>query len=294
MKDKKVIGIDFGGTKIKFAVVAEDGKIHGEEILLPTESNRPAQEIAATMKNGIKKAAFSAGLKINDLHGIGIGSPGPLDLKNGIILDTPNLPTMRNFPLKKEISNHFKLPVELNNDGNCFVLGEAFFGAGKNAAIVCGVTLGTGFGCGIVFDKNIYSGATGTAAEVWRCPYAESNFEEYGSGRTLIRFYEQKSKKILIAKEIFQLAQKNNQPAIETFIEFGKNLGKILAIMVNLLDPDVFVVGGSISNAWELFETPLLKNLYQNINDEPRRHLLVQRALLGDNAGLLGAAALLF
>ena len=294
MTQKKVIGIDFGGTKIKLAVISEDGKIHGEEILLATESNRPAKEIVSTMQTGIIKAASSAGIKIDDLDGIGIGSPGPLDLKNGIILDTPNLPTMKNFPLKKEISNLFNLPVELNNDGNCFVLGEAYFGTAKNASTVFGVTLGTGFGCGIVFDKKIFIGATGTAAEVWCSPYADLNFEEYGSGRTLVRFYEQKSGGKLDAKEIYHLAQKANSHAIDTFLEFGKNLGRILAIMVNLLDPDVFVIGGSISNAWDFFKKPLLENLNQNINDEPRNHIRVQPALLGDNSGLLGAAALLF
>jgi len=294
MTQKKVIGIDFGGTKIKLAVVAEDGKIHGEEILLATESNRPAKDIVETMRTGVIKAATSAELSVDDLSGIGIGSPGPLDLKNGIILDTPNLPTMKNFPLKNAISELFNLPVELNNDGNCFVLGEAYFGAGKNAPTVCGVTLGTGFGCGIVFGKHIYIGATGTAAEVWCSPYADLNFEEYGSGRTLVRLYEQKTGEKLGAKEIYHLAQNNNLHAQETFFEFGENLGRILSIMVNLLDPDVFVVGGSISNAWEFFKSPLLENLKQNINDEPRAHIHVQRSLLGDNSGLLGAAALLF
>ena len=294
MTQNKVIGIDFGGTKIKFAVVSESGKILGEEILLATESNRPAKQIVETMKDGIKKATASAGLEINALDGIGIGSPGPLDLKNGIILDTPNLPTMRNFPLKKEISNHFRLPVELNNDGNCFVLGEAFFGAAKNAEIACGVTLGTGFGCGIVFHRKIFVGSTGTAAEVWCCPYADSNFEEYGSGRTVVRIFEKKTGEKLDAKYIFQLAQKKDQNAIDTFAEFGYNLGRIIAIMVNLLDPDVFVIGGSISNAWEFFEADLIKNLHQNINDAPRKHVQVHQASLADNAGLLGAAALLF
>jgi len=294
MKQKKVIGIDFGGTKIKLAVISDDGKIHGEEILLSTESHRPAKEIVATMESGIRQAASSAGLKVDDLNGIGIGSPGPLDLANGVLLDTPNLPSLKYFPLKKEISNLFDLPVELNNDGNCFVLGEAHFGAGKNASIVCGVTLGTGFGGGIVFDKRIYIGATGTAAEVWRSPYADLNFEEYGSGRTIVRFYEQRTGEKLESKEIFFLAQKGNSHATDTFLEFGENLGKILAIIVNVLDPDVFVIGGSISNAWEFFKTPLLENLNQNINDEPRNHIQVQPALLGDNSGLLGAAALLF
>ena len=294
LEEKKVIGIDFGGTKIKFAVVTETGQIIGDEILLPTESDRPAKEIFETMTDGVKKTAASAALQISELAGIGIGSPGPLDLKNGIILDTPNLPSMRNFPLRNEMSNYFNLPVELNNDGNCFVLGEAFFGAAKDASIVCGVTLGTGFGCGIFFNRKIFVGSTGTAAEVWRCPYADLNFEEYGSGRTIVRFFYEKSGDLLGAKDIFQLAKDQNKDAINTFSEFGYNLGRIIATMVNLLDPDVFVIGGSISNAWEFFEKRLVENLHKNINDAPREHVQVNKASLGDNTGLLGAAALLF
>ena len=105
---------------------------------------------------------------------------------------------------------------------------------------------------------------------------------------------EKKTGKKLDAKEIFQLAQIKDQNAIDTFSEFGHNLGRIIAIMVNLLDPDVFVIGGSISNAWEFFNKQLMENLYQNINEAPRNHIHVHRASLGDNAGLLGAAALLF
>ncbi len=295
MKDsKKVVAIDFGATKVKAGVVNSEGKILGQEILLATQSNRPAVQIVATMKSAIEKAIVSADLKLADIVGIAIGSPGPLDITNGILLDTPNLPTMKNYPLRKVIAQHFEKPVELNNDGNCFVLGEAFFGAAKDASIVCGVTLGTGFGCGIVFNKKIYIGATGTAAEVWCSPYAEANFEEYGSGRTLSRFFEQNGGKKLPAKDIYFLAVEKNSLAIKTFDQFGEHLGKILAIMVNLLDPDVLVIGGSISNAWEFFQESLQKNLFGNINNVPKKHLRIQRASLGDNAGLLGAAALLF
>jgi len=294
MNQKKVVGIDFGGTKINFGVVTETGQILGEEILLPTNSDRSADKISKTIVEGVLSAIDSAGCAISDLQGIGIGSPGPLDLKNGVILKSPNLPTMKNYPLKKTVADHFKIPVAVNNDGNCFVLGEAFFGAGKDANIVCGVTLGTGFGFGIVFNHKIYTGSTGTAAEVWCSPYADSNFEEYGSARTVVRIYTQKTNKTLEAKDIYHLAEQNDPQAIETFAEFGKNLGKILAIMVNILDPDVFVIGGSVSNAWDFFHTTLKTNLIQNINDGPKNHLKVTRAALGDNAGVLGAAALVF
>ncbi len=294
MAERKVIGIDLGGTKIKFGIVAESGKILGKEILLKTENTRPAEEILRTMQKGIELAMQSANISASDIIGIGIGSPGPLDVKKGVILKAPNLPTMNNFPLRLALEDLFKLPVKLNNDGNCFVLGEAFFGAGKDKDIVCGVTLGTGLGFGIVFNKKIYMGATGTAAEIWCSPYGDRIFEEYGSARTISRLYKKRTGERLTAIDIFQLAKQNNRAALDTFHEFGSALGEILSILVNVLDPDVLVVGGSVSNSWEFFQVSLTQNILQHINDEPRKHLKIVRTTLGDNAGLLGAAALVF
>lgn len=294
MKEKLSIGVDFGGTKIKFGLVSANGKIVGETLTLPTHAERTATEIIETMIGGIEAIRANSAVASEQILGIGIGSPGPLDLKQGIILSPPNLPTLHNFPLKRVLEDRLKLPVELNNDGNCFVLGEAYFGAAQNAHYVCGVTLGTGFGCGIVLDRKIYDGATGTAAEVWCSPYLDRTFEEYGSARQVVRIFERLTAKTLSAKEIYELAQQGHEHAISAFSEYGQHLGCMLAIMVNLLDPDAIVVGGSVSHAWPFFREPLIEHLHRNINEAPRKHLKCVPASLGDDAGLLGAAALLF
>ena len=293
MEEKIVVGIDLGGTKIKFGLVSAIGRFLDEPFTIPTQSHRQADEIVGTIIEGIERAVQNSGIQINQIDGIGIGSPGPLDLKNGIILDPPNLQTLHNYPLKQTIKNYFNLPVALNNDGNCFVLGEACFGSAQKASIVCGFTLGTGFGCGIVIDRKIYTGSTGTAAEIWCSPYADRNFEEYGSSRTIRRIYNQITGQKLEAKYIFNLAQHGDKDAIAAWSEFGLHLGKILSIITNLLDPDIIVVGGSVSNSWDFFEKSLIDNLHKNINLATREHIKVVRASLGDNAGLFGAAALL-
>ncbi len=293
MEQKIVAGVDFGGTKIKFGLVLEDGNILGETLTLPTESDRRDDEIVGTMIEGIERTVQDSDLSIQQVAGIGIGSPGPLDLKQGLILEAPNLPTLHNFPLKQTLENYFNLSVAINNDANCFVLGEACFGSAQNASIICGATLGTGFGCGIVINRRIFEGSTGTAAEVWCSPYADRNFEEYGSARAITRIYQQITDQKLDAREIFSLAQENDQDAVATWSEFGVHLGKILAIIANLLDPDVIVIGGSVSHAWQFFYNSMIENLHKNINQAPKDHLKVVRAALGDNAGLLGAAALL-
>ncbi len=294
MTEKIGMGVDFGGTKIKFGIVTATGKIIGQPLTVATHPEREATAIVRTMIEGIEKNASDAGYRVNQLCGIGIGSPGPLDLNNGVILNPPNLPTLHNFPLKQRLEDHFQLPVEINNDGNCFVLGEAYFGAAQNERYVCGVTLGTGFGCGIVLDRKIYAGATGTAAEVWCSPYLDRTFEEYGSARQVTRIFERLSATTLSAKDIYALAQQGHEPALATFAEYGRHLGCMLAIMVNLLDPDTMVVGGSVSHAWPFFHAQLIEHLHRNINAAPRKHLKCVPATLGDDAGLLGAAALLF
>ena len=293
MEQKIVAGIDFGGTKIKFGLVLESGKILGDTLTLATESARRGDEIVGTMIEGIERVVHDSDLTIQQIAGIGIGSPGPLDLKNGIILEAPNLPTLHHFPLKQTLENYFNLSVAINNDANCFVLGEACFGSAQNASIICGATLGTGFGCGIVINHRIFEGSTGTAAEVWCSPYTDRNFEEYGSARSITRIYQQITDQKMNAKEIYTLAQENDQDAIAAWTEFGLHLGKILAIIANLLDPDVIVIGGSVSHAWHFFYNSLVENLHKNINQAPKNHLKVVRAALGDNAGVLGAAALL-
>jgi len=245
------------------------------------------------MIEGIEQIVSNSELSIQEISGIGIGSPGPLDLQNGIIVDPPNLPTLHNFPIKQTLENYFKLDVAINNDANCFVLGETCFGSAQNAAIVCGATLGTGFGCGIVIDHKIFSGSTGTAAEVWCSPYADRNFEEYGSARTIRRIYQQITGQELEAKEIFNLADQDDQDAIAAWSEFGLHLGRILAIITNLLDPDVIVIGGSVSHAWKFFNDAMVENLHGNINQAPRNHVQVVRTVLGDDAGVIGAAALM-
>lgn len=293
MNDKVVVGIDFGGTKIKFGIIDQKGRILIEPLTLPTMSKRKASAIVRTMIQGIERTMQNAGLSIDQIEGIGIGSPGPLDLEKGIILEAPNLPTLHFFPLKQHLEAHFQKPVKINNDGNCFVLGEACFGVAKHASIVCGLTLGTGCGCGVVMNRKIYEGATGTAAEIWCAPYLDATVEEYGSAKSIRRIYKHHTGKETGAKTIFDRALNGDEMAATAWSEFGFHVGKIAAILVNLLDPDVVVIGGSVSHAWQFFQETLIESVYRNITKAPREHVKIEKSSLGENGGLLGAAALL-
>jgi glucokinase len=287
-----ILGLDLGGTKISCGVISERGEIQKEPFTIPTESDKPGKHIIKNVKRCIDKT-----LNIKPsihISGIGIGSPGPLDSKKGIILSPGNLPTLRGCNLKKEIENAYSLPVQIDNDANCFVLGEAVFGAGKGFSIVTGLTLGTGLGCGIVIDSKIYRGATGTSAEIWKTPYLNGNFEDRVSGRGIEDAYIRRGGSLISPKEIARRARNGEEIAIESMEEFGYHLGIVISFMVNLLDPDVVVLGGSIQKDWPLFKETTLNTIVVNINPIPQKHLRVSPSKLGESAGIVGAASLFF
>jgi len=294
MPSQPLVGVDLGGTKIIAAVVAPDGRILGEVIQVSTGADRPREEILRDIRDAVRQSLRKAGLTVKNIAGVGIGAPGPLDLERGIVLTPPNLPTLHHCPLKEEMEGALGCPVYVNNDGNCFVLGEAYFGAGRGARIVAGVTLGTGLGCGVVLQGRIFGGATGTAAEIWISPYEHGIVEDYLSGRGVRRIYLERSGGDLDAEEIHRRAQQGEREALGSWMEYGIHLGRVLAWMVNLIDPDFVVVGGSISQAWNFFQASMHISLRQFINPRPREHVQVVKATLGNLAGVYGAAALVF
>jgi len=288
------IGIDLGGTKMSAAVVSSDGRVVGALAQRPTGATRPADAIVADMAELAREAARAADVPLEQMDGVGIGAPGPLDLRRGMVLTPPNMPTLHHVHLAAAVEEHVRRPVFLNNDGNCFALGEALYGAGRGCAIVCGVTLGTGFGGGIVIDGRLFNGATGTAAELWICPFKDARFEEYGSSRGVAAAYQRITHTAVPPEEVFARAQTGQTEALRAWEQYGADLGVMLSYVVNALDPDVVVVGGSVSEGWNFFSRALLEALHRHINPLPAQHLAVRKAELGNMAGIVGAAALVW
>ena len=150
------------------AIDATDGRVIGTPIKIATQSQLPKEQIVENIAQSIRQVMRANGLQKQDVVGVGVGSTGPLDLDLGLVLDCPQLPTMQHFALREALQQAVGLPVALNNDANCLVLGEAVFGAARNKRTVLGFTLGTGIGCALVVDGKIWNGATGTAGEIWR------------------------------------------------------------------------------------------------------------------------------
>ena len=281
---KYLIGVDLGGTNIKTGLVNLNGKII-KKCELKTETKKGTKNV---IKNIIKTINE---IKSEKILGIGIGSPGPLDYKTGVILNPVNLP-FKNVPLRKIIQNQFKIKTFLDNDGNCFALAEALFGQCKKYENVVGITLGTGFGGGIIINKRIYHGRS-NAAELghtsidYKGIKAKSGnngaIEEYVAARGITKQFNGED-----PYEIYKLAIKGNKKAIDTFEKIGNFLGIALTNIIYALDPDIVVIGGKISNSWRFFSKTMNKTIKERYFQKP---CLVIKSDLKD-AGILGAAAL--
>lgn len=293
MSDKTaIIGVDIGGTKIKTGVVNTFGDVYGEPIVILTGGHDNPEKIVERITCSILKVIENLQLAESDIIGIGLGVTGPLDIRKGLILECPQLPTMHNYPLRERIRKQFGLPVNMNNDANCLILGESIWGAGKDMNTVLGFTLGTGLGCALVINQKLYNGTNGMAGEIWPSPYKKGTIEDMISGNGISSTYHALSGKQNTAEEISSLAQNNDPEALKTWNIFGRNLAFALAWGINLVDPDIVILGGSISNSIDYYYSAMDLYLRKHICPVPARKTRVVRAALGDNAGFTGAAAL--
>lgn len=286
-----IIGIDIGGTSIKAGVVNSDGNV----VKLDRVKTPKAQEefVHALIKliHGLWKE-FPG-----EITAIGVGCPGPLDAKNGIILKTPNIPQMTD--VKTPLQHNFDVPIFFDNDANCFTLAEAIYGAGKEHAVVLGITLGTGFGAGLVINEIIYSGR-GNALELAHTVINKEEtmtfpnlvrgcVEQYVSTAGVLAAAQKYDLDVSEPIDVFQLAEMKNDKACVVWKEFGWNLGIALTNAVCSFDPDVIVIGGQMNQAWQYFEESMQEALQQYcIHPTP----LIVRATLKE-AGIVGASLLI-
>ena len=275
----KIIGIDLGATNIHIGVV-QDSKVI-EEIKISTLATKSKEKIIDNLISGINQ------LDNKDATGIGIGIPGLVDEKKGIIFDVFNIPAWKEVHLKKELEDYFKIPVRITNDANVFSMGEKFYGRGGQFKNLVGVTLGSGLGTGIIIDNKLYSGSFSSAGELGLIPYNGKILEDFCSGKFFQNEYGLKG------EQVYALAQQGDEQALEIFREFGTHLGNAINILLLVLSPEAIYLGGSISKSFKFFENPLKETL----NTFPFKKVLQQLVLepsQTSNISILGAAALIF
>lgn len=285
--------MDIGGTRTTVALFNDDLELVERCRLVETSALSSGDELVSELLASVHAGLAVHGGRRSDLAGIGIGAPGPLDLETGTVLETPNLPILNHFPLRKRMGAASGLPVWVDNDANIFTLGEALKGAAQGYPYVLGVTLGTGFGWGIVLDGKVYHGATGTAAEYGLTPWRRDGrtWEDDVSIQGLMSLYNGRGGDASSPREVADQAGRGNQLALEAWREYGRVLGFALTHGVNLLDPHIIVVGGAMVGAWDYFSPTMDETLRSHIFARPREQLKVVPSQLGDLSALFGAAS---
>lgn len=291
MSARPAVGIDLGGTKIHVGLVSPDGEILAEE-RRPTQADTDARTVLDNIADCVRNVWKQRGLSAQDLAGVGLGSPGPMEMDAGRLITPVNLPALHHCPIVAELENRLNCPVALNNDANVFGLGEARFGAGKDAGVCCGLTLGTGLGCFLVMEGKLYNGPHKAGAELWCSPHLGDQIEVRVSGRGIARNYQKVADVRKDARELAKMAAGGDQDALAAYEEFGRDLAVPAAWLCNIIDPDVMVLGGSITHSWDLFKDSFLAEVHKYLNRVTVERVAIRTAELGEQAAVLGAAAL--
>jgi len=316
---KYSIGVDLGGTNIVCAIVNYQGKIVNR-LKVPTLAERGKEATIKRIIETIHENIVQSSVVPDDIIGIGIGAPGPLDVKRGMINFAPNLPGWRDVPLRKILEDEFNMKVVLENDANAAAWGERCFGAGQGVNNLVCFTLGTGIGGGIIIDGKIYHGNNYGAAELGhmtvnkdgpRCNCGNYGCLEAYSSATGIKnriknriregiksdflnFDEDKLFESLRLKSIFEAARKGDRLTSIVVEEAISYLGIAIANITNILNPEMVVLVGGITNEGEKLLIPLKGEVKKRAFYFNYKSLKIVIGELGGNAGVLGAAALLW
>jgi glucokinase len=279
MNRSHIIGIDLGGTNISDGVVIRNElqKISSRKINAYGSAEEVLEELFSVTDELMNDSVTS----------IGIGVPGLVDIEEGLVFDVVNIPSWKEIALRKWMEERYHLPVSINNDANCFALGEFYFGKGKDCHSMIGLTIGTGLGSGLILNKKLYSGKNCGAGEFGMISYLDKYYEYYASGQYFKNVYQ------MDGEVVFKNALKGDTKAIKMYEEMGAHLGNAIRMILYALDVELIILGGSVRHAYSYFS----KTMWQQINtiafQKSARGLRIEISEL-ENSGVLGAAALFY
>ena len=313
-KPEFVFAADLGGTHLRVATVDRNGKIYCRQ-MQPTPQAEKPNEIVRTLIDAVHGCERQTAELGGVLSAVSVVVPGTVNLAEGVVVKAPNVPCLDGFRLAAALESELDWPVVLENDANAAAIGEMWRGAGQgHRALIC-VTLGTGVGGGIILDGKLWRGADGSAGEIGHMgvdPFAgvacmcgsRGCLEVYASATAIVRMTREARPRYpnsilhntedLTSAKIYQAGREGDELAIEVFRRMGVYLGIGLASLINVLNPEIVVIGGGLSNGWELFEKHMYQQVLERAFPIPARRVKIVRAQCGDDAGLLGAARLAF
>lgn len=311
------VGIDLGGTNIAAGILDENLKII-KKGSVPTINTRHYSEIIKDMAMLVIKLLKETGISYDEVHSIGIGSPGTCDRENGVLLYTNNI-EFNEVPMRVEMQKYIPLPVYIENDANCAALGESIAGAAKDVPDSITVTLGTGIGGGIILNNKIYTGFNGMAGEIGHiilrhkgepCTCGRRGcWEAYASATALIRQTRRAAEKHpeslinsltggdlsrIDAKTAFDAMRQGDRVGSRVVKQYILYLSEGISDLINIFQPSRVVIGGGISKEGETILVPLReiarKSTYYGEGNIA--HTEIVQAELGNDAGIVGAAML--
>ncbi len=298
------IGLDLGGTNLRAAAVSRDGRML-DHVAGKTAYSAGRDAIVREMVESIVtvRDRLAATPGAGKLAGIGIGVPGFINMATGVIANSNNLASLENFPIRDVLSQQLGAPVILENDANAAALGEQWIGAGRGVADLVMLTLGTGVGGGIVAGGRILRGAQGMAGELGHitvvpngnpCGCGNRGCVEKHASATAVTAM---AKLLglgdnLSAKEVYDLALGGNEKAKTIYASMGESLGIVLAMLINTFNYPLYLLAGGVLGAWDLFAPAMLEETRRRSFTYRATNPRIEKAQLGNEAGLYGAAYL--
>lgn len=272
-----LLGIDIGGTNLKVGRV-ENAKIV-EQTYTAVDINLSKEQTLFSLFEAIDRVINS------DVSSIGIGVPAIVNPITGLVYDVQNIPSWKEVALKELLEERYQLKVSINNDANCFALGEKTYGKGKTYENFIGLSVGTGIGMGIILDNKLYNGVLCGAGEVGMLPYKDGILEDYSSSFFFTNNYKTS------AKEMSYKAANGNLEALKSFAEFGRHFGETIKAILYLFAPEAIILGGSISKSFPYFKESMEQTL-KSFAYQSQIHDLKIELSDQDGIAILGAAAL--
>ena len=277
MTEPKVIGIDLGATNIRA------GLVQGAVI-----ANIQSKRINSVGTVEDVLADFYALIDVlidAEVQAIGVGVPSVVDLAKGIVYDVQHIPSWKEVPLKTILEAKYKIPVFVNNDANCFALGEYHFGKGNGIENMIGLTIGTGLGAGAIVNKHLFAGTNCGVGEFGMVDYLDHNYEYYASGQYFSHVYQ------LNGEAVFERAKSGDLIAQQYYAELGTHLGNAIKLIMYTYDASYIVLGGSVRHAYAYFQKTMWERIKTFAYSHSVANLKIELSEL-ENAGILGAAGL--
>lgn len=275
--NEKIIGVDLGATNVRGAVVnaGQLSSIHSKRIHSEGTVEEVLNDICEVIDPLINK----------ETAGIGIGVPSVVDMQTGIVYDVQYIPSWKEVPLKGILEKKYGVPVYVNNDANCFALGEYYFGKGAGEENMIGLAIGTGMGAGIIIHRRLYAGPNCGAGEFGMVDYLDHCFEYYCSGQ----FFENVHH--LDGAVVYERAANGDGEALSMYAEMGVHLGKAIKMIMYTYDPTLIILGGSVRTAYPYFQQTMWQQIRGFAYHKSLERLRIEISQL-ENSAILGAAAL--